>query len=99
MWPYKVQGCFWRNGVYAGLMGRPKSDDPKSESIHVRLRPEQIAAFDKLVERRAEQLKGMGAEVSRTTVLRSLVEKALEEEGLSPGVATEQKGAKKTAKR
>jgi len=61
-------------------MGRHKSEGPQKESIHVRLLPDQIEAFDRVVAARAEALRGQGVEVTRTTVLRSLIERAIEEE-------------------
>ena len=58
--------------------GRPKDPAAKSESVQVRLRPDQMAALDRIVEKRAEKLRGQGVEVTRTTVLRSLLEQAIE---------------------
>ncbi len=68
-------------------MGRPKDPEAKSEAVQVRLQPELASAFDKLVTRRKEGARAIGAEVTRTTVLRALIEQALAAEGLLPGQA------------
>lgn len=70
----------------AGRSGRPGSGE--KVAYQVRLSPDEAAAFDRLVERRAAETEEAGATASASGVLRAIVRKALLEEGLLPATAT-----------
>lgn len=61
-------------------MVRPKKEDPKSVAVQVRLDGRQAAWLDRVVTSQAELLHLAGAEVSRASVVRGLINKAMQEE-------------------
>lgn len=61
--------------------GRPKKEDAKTVAVQVRLTPDRVEGLDELVAE--HQAAAPAGEVSRASVLRHLLDRALEERGAS----------------
>lgn len=64
-------------------IGRPKTPNPKCQEVFVRLTPSKLAALDALVARNQEAVKGLGVRVSRSSLLRGLLDLEIDRAGIS----------------